>query len=120
MALASQVRPPAPPTLNEVFEAGQQLVGLLLAESAVYGRVAKILHDEDWARNLHRGVFEVAGGLTREGRPILLEAVLPRVSDMAPDGDTRLDEDVFSSECPYTIETVMNRPVSWPPESGES
>ncbi|MFF8799744.1 MULTISPECIES: DUF29 family protein [unclassified Methylobacterium] len=86
MALAPKARPPAPPTLNEVFEAERQLVGLILAEPAIYGRVAAILRDDDWTENLHRGVFEVAGRLAEEGRPLLLETVLPRVSDVAPDG----------------------------------
>lgn len=86
MALATQARPPAPPTLNEVFEAEQGLVGLILAEPALYPRIAAILRDADWTQNLHRGVFEVAGRLIREGRPVALDAVLPRVSDVAPDG----------------------------------
>ena len=86
MALATQARPPAPPTLNEVFEAEQGLVGLILAEPAVYVRIAAILRDADWTQNLHRGVFEVAGRFLKEGRPVSPVSVLPRVSDVAPDG----------------------------------
>ncbi|WP_162249970.1 DUF29 family protein [Methylobacterium sp. Leaf456] len=86
MALATQARPPAPPTLNEVFEAEQGLVGLILAEPAVYGRIAALLRDADWTQNLHRGVFEVVGRFLAEGRPVSLDTVLPRVSDVAPDG----------------------------------
>ena len=90
VALAPKARPPAPPTLNEVFEAEQQLVGLILAEPAVYGRVAAILRDEDWTERLHRGVFEVAGRFIEEGRPVSPVSVLPRVSDVAPDGGPAL------------------------------
>ncbi|MFY9291194.1 MAG: DnaB-like helicase N-terminal domain-containing protein, partial [Methylorubrum rhodinum] len=86
MALATQARPPAPPTLNQVFEAEQGLVGLILAEPAAYGRIAAILRDTDWTQNLHRGVFEVVGRFLAEGRSVSLDTVLPRVSDVAPDG----------------------------------
>lgn len=86
MALATQARPPASPTLNEIFEAEQALIGLILAEPATYPRIAAILRDEDWTENLHRGVFEVVGHLAKQGQPVGRDAVLPRVSDVAPDG----------------------------------
>ncbi|MFG5119829.1 DUF29 family protein [Methylorubrum sp. POS3] len=86
MALATQARPPAPPTLNEVFEAERMLVGLMLADPTTHGRIAAILRDEDWTQNLHRGVFEVVGRLLEEGRPVSPVSVLPKVSDVAPDG----------------------------------
>lgn len=86
MALAPKARPPAPPTLNEVFEAEQQLVGLMLTDPATHGRIAAILRDEDWTQNLHRGVFEVVGRFVEEGRPVSPVSVLPKVSDVAPDG----------------------------------
>lgn len=87
MALATKILPADVPSLNEVFEAEQQLVGLILAEPAAYGRVAPILRGEDWTERLHRGIFEVAGRLVEQGLPISLDALLPRVGDVAPDGD---------------------------------
>lgn len=86
MALGTQARLPETITLNEVFEAERQVVGLILAEPAAYPIVAKVLRGEDWTERLHRGVFETAGALAAAGRAITLESVLPRVSDVGPDG----------------------------------
>ena len=86
MALAKQARPRETITLNDVFEAERGLVGLILADAATYRMIAPILHDEDWTHPLHRGVFEVAGELLAAGEAITLDAVLPRVADVGPDG----------------------------------
>lgn len=112
MALAPKARPPAPPTLNEVFEAEQQLVGLILAEPSVYGRVAALLCDEDWTERLHRGVFEAVGRLVSEGRLVALGAVLPQVSDVAPDGgpaDLYLATLVAKAPAPARAEPLAHR-----------
>lgn len=86
MALGTQTRPAETITLSDVFEAERQVVGLILAEPATYRTIATILRGEDWTERLHRGVFEIAGELAAAGRAITLEAVLPRVSDVGPDG----------------------------------
>lgn len=86
MALGTQARPAETITLDDVFEAERRLVGLILARPVSYGRVADILRGEDWTERLHRGVFEAAGALAAAGQPITLEAVLPRVSEVGPDG----------------------------------
>ncbi|WP_342148369.1 DUF29 family protein [Methylorubrum sp. SB2] len=112
MALATQARPPAPPTLNEVFEAEQGLVGLILAEPAAYGRIAAILRDADWTQNLHRGVFEVVGRFLAEGRPVSPASVLPKVSDVAPDGgpaDRYLAALVANAPPPSRAEPLAHR-----------
>ncbi|WP_375466286.1 DUF29 family protein [uncultured Methylobacterium sp.] len=86
MALGTQTRLPETITLNDVFEAERHVVGLILAEPATYRIIAAILRGEDWTERLHRGVFEIAGELAAAGRLITLESVLPRVSDVGPDG----------------------------------
>ncbi|MGU3539350.1 DUF29 family protein [Methylobacterium sp. A54F] len=86
MALATKSRPIDPPDLSDVFEGERQLVGLLLADPTIYRTVAEILRGEDFTERLHRGVFEVAGELAAAGRPIALASILPRVSDVGPDG----------------------------------
>lgn len=86
MAVGKRAVPADPHTLNDVFEAEQALVGLILSDPGAYGRIAGILQGDDWTERLHRGVFEVAGELSAAGRAMTLPAILPRVSDVAPDG----------------------------------
>lgn len=86
MALVERAVPTKTYTLNDVFEAEQALIGLILSEPKVYGGIAGILCGEDWTVRLHRGVFEVAGDMIEQGRAISLAAILPRVSDVGPDG----------------------------------
>ncbi|WP_425452569.1 DnaB-like helicase N-terminal domain-containing protein [Methylobacterium radiodurans] len=86
MALATTRRTPEPPSLNDVYEGERQLVGIILPHPEVYPAVAWILRGEDWTQSLHRGVFEVAGELAAAGQTIAPDSVLPRVSDVGPDG----------------------------------
>ena len=86
MALAKRARSRETITLNDVFEAERGLVGLILADPPTYQVIALFLSDEDWTHPLHRGVFEVAGELAAANSAITLDAVLPRVADVGPDG----------------------------------
>lgn len=86
MAVGRRAVSADPYTLNDVFEAEQALVGLILSDAGSYRRVAAIVQGGDWTERLHRGVFEVAGELSAAGRAVALPAILPRVSDVAPDG----------------------------------
>ena len=86
MAVGKRAVPAEPYSLNDVFEAEQALVGAILSDASAYGRVADIIQGEDWTERLHRGVFEVVGELHASGRSFALPAILPRVSDVAPDG----------------------------------
>lgn len=86
MAVGKRAVPADPYTVNDVFEAEQALVGLILSDTEAFERVAEILHGDDWTERLHRGVFEVAGELHASGCSPTLPTILPRVSDVAPDG----------------------------------
>ena len=86
MAVGKRADPAEPYSLNDVFEAEQALVGVILSDASAYGRVADIIQGQDWTERLHRGVFEVAGELHTSGRWPTLPAILSRVSDVAPDG----------------------------------
>lgn len=86
MAVGKRAVPAEPYTLNDVFEAEQALVGAILSDDAAYAWIAGIIQGDDWTERLHRGVFEVAGELHAAGRCLALPAILPRVSDVAPDG----------------------------------
>lgn len=112
MVLAPQARPPASPTLNEIFEAERGLVGPILAEPVVYGRISAILTGEDWTQTLHRGVLEVAGRLVADGRPIVPDAVLPHVGDVAPGGgpaDLHLAALAATAPAPGRAEPLAHR-----------
>lgn len=111
MALATKRRTPEPPSLNDVYEGERQLVGIILANPEAYPAVARILSGEDWTQSLHRGVFEVAGELAAAGQTITPDSVLPRVSDVGPDGtpaETYLAGLVATAPAPHHAEGIAH------------
>lgn len=86
MAVGKRAVPPERYTLNEVFEAEQGLLGLILSDGRVRPRIGSALRASDWTERLHRGVFEVSGLHCERGLPVTVDAIAPHVSDTAPDG----------------------------------
>ncbi|WP_245930832.1 DUF29 domain-containing protein [Methylobacterium radiodurans] len=72
-----------------------------------------------WMLSIRNGRLDAAKVLERSPS---LKARLPFAIDKAyrraridAAGEPGLDEDTFPAACPYDFETIMNRPIPWPP-----
>jgi len=59
----------SPPSLNPI-DAEQSLLGCVMMAAEVYPSIAPVVKAEHFSEPLHRELFKVMGGLSKDGRPI--------------------------------------------------